>query len=95
VALEAWVARESGGKRAEADRALQEARAEAERLRLEGEGRLEALVLEAEREAARTSEDRALDRVSAARTAVSRWVDAAEAEIGPLVEEAVSRLIGG
>ena len=95
LGLESWVAEERGGVRTEALRALEQARAEAERLRAAGEGRLEALVLEAEQEAVRTAEDGARDRVSAARTTVSRWVDAAENGIGPVVEEAVQRLVGG
>src|SRR5262245_48825741 len=95
LALEAWVAKERGGARARAEADLEAARAEARRIEGDGAARLENVVLQAEREAARTAEDAARDRVSAARVALHRWVDAAEAGLPPLVEEAVRRLTGG
>lgn len=94
VGIEAWVQRERGGTLAAAEAALRDARAEAARVEAEGLTRLENVVLQAEREAQRTAEDVARDRVSAARVALSRWVDAAERGVGPLVEEALRRLAG-
>lgn len=94
-ALEAWVLEQRSAALKRADTELADARGEAERVRAGGEARLQAVVVEAEREAVRTAEDVARDRVSAARVAISRWIDAAERDLGPIVEEAVTRLTGG
>jgi vacuolar-type H+-ATPase subunit H len=94
-ALETWVEAQRGAAKGRAEAGLAEARAEAERLRQAGEERLRQVVVEAEREAVRTAEDAARDRVSAARVVVHRWIDAAERDLEPVVEEALTRLTGG
>ena len=93
VGIEAWVRKERGQALAAAQLALRHARDEAERIEAEGLARLENVVVQAEKEAQRNAEDVARDRVSAARTALSRWVDAVERDVAPLVEEAVQRLV--
>ena len=93
-ALEAWVEERRGVGRRQATVALEAARVEAERMRAEGESKLRDVLLAAEREASRTAEDHARDRVSAARVAWNRWVDAAEVARPTAVEEALARLCG-
>jgi hypothetical protein len=97
-ALPLFVAVEEGFERAlEEARGVAAARveaagAEAARIRMEGEERLRDVLLGAQEEARRTAEDHARDRVSEARVAVQRWVEAAETTSARVLEEALDLL---
>ena len=92
LAFEAAVREQLRVRREGAMTAMDAARDEAESIRRQGEEALQEVVREAERQMLRTVESEARDRASRARQVLAEWLDAAEARMPALVEEAVARL---
>ncbi|MDF1701758.1 MAG: hypothetical protein P1V36_11435 [Planctomycetota bacterium] len=94
LAVEAWARQKTAAAHEQARLHLEEAQAEAERVRTTGEDALKEAVLEGEREALRDVESRTRDRISAARTEVTSWINRSEEAAQQALDEAMAILCG-
>jgi hypothetical protein len=78
LAVESWAREKTTDARERAKGHRAQAEAEAERIRSEGEAALTQAVLDGETEALRDVESRTRDRISAARSEITSWINRAE-----------------
>ncbi len=94
LVIEAWARQTTAAAETAAAERLEEAQAKAEQVKVEGEQALRQAVLDAEKEALRGVETNARNRVSDARIALNRWIDAAEESVDAVLDEAVAKIVG-
>lgn len=94
LVVERSLAEELAAEQAKVAREAEHAGEEAARIRRAGEERLQRVLVEAQEAALREVEARARERVNAARSAVTRWVDASERAATAAVDDALDLCTG-